>query len=66
MLKCLFLNKGMLKLKMYCTSLQAESDEQDVTPEVAAGDKEPSESALPSEPRPSVSTSSSGGNSHME
>lgn len=48
------------------TSLQAESEEQDVTPEVAAGDKEPSESALPSEPRPSVSTSSSGGSSHME
>jgi hypothetical protein len=50
----------------YYTSLQAESEEQDVTPEVAAGDKEPSESALPSEPRPSVSTSRSGGSSHME
>lgn len=48
------------------TSLQAESeDEQEVTPEVAAGDSEPSESAA-SVLKPSVSTSSSGGSSHME
>lgn len=53
------------KGKQFDTSLQAESDEQDVTPEVAVGDNDPSESTL-SDPRLSVSTSSNGGSSHME